>query len=156
MKAVVLRAIRTPLVPRIDQIPSRPGEIRVLVEACAVCRTDLHVVDGDLPDPSCRSSRPRDRYRRSSRRGDRLHSVGALVPQALGAVRKGGAGHLRRNPHERHSAISLQALVGGTAACVGCNLTRRDARDFLDVAIQAGVKTTTTVYPNGQTMRSLI
>jgi alcohol dehydrogenase, propanol-preferring len=27
------------------------GEIRLKVEACAVCRTDLHVVDGDLPHP---------------------------------------------------------------------------------------------------------
>lgn len=29
-----------------------PGEIRVKVLACAVCRTDLHVVDGELPDIS--------------------------------------------------------------------------------------------------------
>jgi propanol-preferring alcohol dehydrogenase len=28
-----------------------PGQIRVRVEACGVCRTDLHVVDGELPDP---------------------------------------------------------------------------------------------------------
>jgi propanol-preferring alcohol dehydrogenase len=28
-----------------------PGEILVRVEACAVCRTDLHVVDGELPHP---------------------------------------------------------------------------------------------------------
>ncbi|HLN08559.1 MAG TPA: zinc-dependent alcohol dehydrogenase family protein [Xanthobacteraceae bacterium] len=28
-----------------------PGEIRVAVAACGVCRTDLHVLDGDLPDP---------------------------------------------------------------------------------------------------------
>jgi propanol-preferring alcohol dehydrogenase len=28
-----------------------PGEIRLKIEACAVCRTDLHVVDGDLPHP---------------------------------------------------------------------------------------------------------
>jgi propanol-preferring alcohol dehydrogenase len=28
-----------------------PGQIRLRVAACAVCRTDLHVVDGDLPDP---------------------------------------------------------------------------------------------------------
>jgi propanol-preferring alcohol dehydrogenase len=27
------------------------GEVRVRVSACAVCRTDLHVVDGELPDP---------------------------------------------------------------------------------------------------------
>ncbi len=27
-----------------------PGQIRVRIEACGVCRTDLHVVDGELPD----------------------------------------------------------------------------------------------------------
>ena len=27
-----------------------PGEVRVAVRACAVCRTDLHVVEGDLPE----------------------------------------------------------------------------------------------------------
>jgi len=31
--------------------PVKPGEVRVLVLACAVCRTDLHVIDGELPDP---------------------------------------------------------------------------------------------------------
>jgi alcohol dehydrogenase, propanol-preferring len=33
-----------------DPVPG-PGELRVRVEACGVCRTDLHVVDGELPDP---------------------------------------------------------------------------------------------------------
>ena len=28
-----------------------PGEVLVRVEACAVCRTDLHIVDGELPHP---------------------------------------------------------------------------------------------------------
>lgn len=27
-----------------------PGEVRVRVTACGVCRTDLHVLDGELPD----------------------------------------------------------------------------------------------------------
>ncbi len=32
--------------------PPRPGEreLRVRVTACAVCRTDLHVIEGDLPE----------------------------------------------------------------------------------------------------------
>ena len=33
-----------------DRLPG-PGEIRVKVTACGVCRTDLHVVDGELPNP---------------------------------------------------------------------------------------------------------
>ncbi|MGQ0741395.1 MAG: zinc-dependent alcohol dehydrogenase family protein [Alphaproteobacteria bacterium] len=31
--------------------PPRAGEVRLRVAACAVCRTDLHVVDGELPNP---------------------------------------------------------------------------------------------------------
>ena len=52
MKAMVLRDIGKPLIleQRPDPLPG-PGEIRLVVEACAVCRTDLHVVDGDLPRP---------------------------------------------------------------------------------------------------------
>ena len=33
-----------------DRLPG-PGEIRVKITACGVCRTDLQVVDGELPDP---------------------------------------------------------------------------------------------------------
>lgn len=52
MKAMVLDRPRTALVlvNRPDPTPG-PGEIRVRVEACVVCRTDLHVVDGELPCP---------------------------------------------------------------------------------------------------------
>ncbi len=53
MKAMVLREQRTPLtladlptpVPADDQILAR-------VRACGVCRTDLHIIDGDLKDPA--------------------------------------------------------------------------------------------------------
>lgn len=34
-----------------DRLPG-PGQIRVQVAACGVCRTDLHVVDGELPQPT--------------------------------------------------------------------------------------------------------
>ena len=52
MKAMVLAAPRHPLAieMRPDPRPA-PGEIVLRVEACAVCRTDLHVVDGELPQP---------------------------------------------------------------------------------------------------------
>jgi propanol-preferring alcohol dehydrogenase len=51
MQAMVLRARSTPLIleDRPDPQPG-PGQIRVRVEACAVCRTDLHLIDGELPD----------------------------------------------------------------------------------------------------------
>src|ERR1700710_2867635 len=53
MHAMVLRSLKQPLewLELPDRTPG-PGEIRVSVGACGVCRTDLHVVDGDLPDPS--------------------------------------------------------------------------------------------------------
>jgi propanol-preferring alcohol dehydrogenase len=52
MKAMNLERPGTPLalVERPDPLPG-PGEIRLRVEACAVCRTDLHVVDGELEHP---------------------------------------------------------------------------------------------------------
>jgi propanol-preferring alcohol dehydrogenase len=51
MYAMVLTAPRVPLQPMelAERIPAA-GEIRVNVAACGVCRTDLHVVDGELPD----------------------------------------------------------------------------------------------------------
>src|ERR1700748_3087348 len=52
MFAMVLTKPRTPLSPVQVPIPKpSPGEILVKVEACGVCRTDLHVVDGELPEP---------------------------------------------------------------------------------------------------------
>ena len=29
-----------------------PGEVRLRVEACGLCRTDLHIIEGDLPLPT--------------------------------------------------------------------------------------------------------
>lgn len=51
MHAMILNRIGGPLVwtERPDRQPG-PGQIRVKVTACGVCRTDLHVVDGELPD----------------------------------------------------------------------------------------------------------
>jgi propanol-preferring alcohol dehydrogenase len=49
---MVLETTGTPLYRREvpDPVPSA-GEVLVRVHACAVCRTDLHVVDGELPEP---------------------------------------------------------------------------------------------------------
>ena len=52
MRAQVLTAAGRPLAAA--ELPApRPGPQQVLiaVRACAVCRTDLHIVDGELPDP---------------------------------------------------------------------------------------------------------
>ena len=51
MRAQVLdapgRPLRAAVVP--DPRPG-PGELLLRVRACGVCRTDLHIADGDLPD----------------------------------------------------------------------------------------------------------
>jgi len=52
MQAMVLNKLGSPLLW--TELPDRqpgPGQIRVQVLACGVCRTDLHVVDGELPGP---------------------------------------------------------------------------------------------------------
>jgi propanol-preferring alcohol dehydrogenase len=49
---MVLDSPGTPLrEAKLPEPEPRPGQLRLRVEACAVCRTDLHIVDGDLPDP---------------------------------------------------------------------------------------------------------
>lgn len=49
---MVLETPGNALVARDLELPvPGPGQVRVKVAACAVCRTDLHVVDGDLPNP---------------------------------------------------------------------------------------------------------
>ena len=52
MRAMVLHSAGEPL--RLEDIPvpePAAGQVRLRVSACGVCRTDLHVVDGELPDP---------------------------------------------------------------------------------------------------------
>jgi propanol-preferring alcohol dehydrogenase len=52
MRAMVLDAARSPL--RLTELPdpaAEPGQVLLRVRACAVCRTDLHIVDGELDEP---------------------------------------------------------------------------------------------------------
>ena len=52
MRAMVLKEAEQRLEPE-DRPAPEPGagEVRIRVSACGVCRTDLHIVDGDLTDP---------------------------------------------------------------------------------------------------------
>ncbi len=73
--------------------------------------------------------------------------VGALVPLALKAVRKGGRVvcggiHMSDIPSFPYRDLWEERQIVSVA-----NLTREDARDFLAIAPQAGVKTTVTRYP---------
>src|SRR5207247_379036 len=52
MRAMLVEAPRRPL--RAADVPRPepgPGQVLLDVTACGVCRTDLHVLDGELPDP---------------------------------------------------------------------------------------------------------
>jgi len=52
MRAMVLDGARRPL--RLAELPApRPGDDEVLIKvhACGVCRTDLHIIDGELTSP---------------------------------------------------------------------------------------------------------
>jgi propanol-preferring alcohol dehydrogenase len=52
MRAMVLTEPKRPLEERNLPVPRPgPGEVLIRVSACAVCRTDLHIFDGELPDP---------------------------------------------------------------------------------------------------------
>jgi alcohol dehydrogenase, propanol-preferring len=52
VRAMVLDSPGTPLrVAEISEPEPGAGEILVAVSACGVCRTDLHIVDGELPEP---------------------------------------------------------------------------------------------------------
>lgn len=52
MRAMVLESVGKPLLPRDLAKPiAQQGQLLIKVAACAVCRTDLHVVDGELPNP---------------------------------------------------------------------------------------------------------
>src|SRR5258708_20931484 len=52
MRAMVLRAARTPLELVEVEVPrAGDGQVLIRVRACGVCRTDLHIADGELDQP---------------------------------------------------------------------------------------------------------
>ena len=52
MKAMVLQNVKQSLVEQDVPIPQlHERQVLIEVSACAVCRTDLHVIDGELPEP---------------------------------------------------------------------------------------------------------
>jgi propanol-preferring alcohol dehydrogenase len=81
--------------------------------------------------------------------------VGALVPAALAAVRKGGRVvcggiHMSDIPAFPYSLLWEERSVVSVA-----NLTRADGREFLALAPQAKVRTSTTPYPLGRANEAL-
>ena len=118
---------------RPDPAPG-PGQIRVRVEACGVCRTDLHVVDGELPNPklpvvpgheivgrieaagegvSLETWRAgRDRLARPCRRDLSLLPERARKPLRRAAVHRLHAGRRLRHPCDRGGGFRLSSVRG--------------------------------------------
>ena len=96
MRAMTLRRAgqRLALEDRPEPLPG-PGQIRLRVEACGVCRTDLHVVDGELPDPKLPIVPGHEivgrveaagRRRRRSRRARASACPGSATPAAIAPI----------------------------------------------------------------------
>ncbi len=103
MRAMILAKPRQPL--RWTERPTpKPGAGQVLlqVSACAVCRTDLHVVDGELPNPKL-----------------------PLIPghEVVGRVVEAGAGAARFKAGER---VGLPWLGWTCGACPHCRYGREN------------------------------
>jgi len=106
MRAIVLDAPGAALrAARIETPQPGPGQVLVRVSACAVCRTDLHVVDGELP----RARRP-------------------LVPghEIVGRVAAAGPGAARFLPGER---IGIPWLGWACGECGFCRAGRENLCD---------------------------
>ena len=55
MRAMVMAAAGKPLELKEVPVPTPgPGQVLIRIQACGVCRTDLHIVDGELTSQSCR------------------------------------------------------------------------------------------------------
>jgi len=99
MRAMVLDSPGGPL--RAADLPTpQPGsgEVLLAVSACAVCRTDLHVIDGELPHPKL-----------------------PLIPghEVVGRVRAVGEGVTRFQPGQRVGVPWLGWTCGACPACLG-------------------------------------
>lgn len=106
MRAMLLEKIRQPLVLReLPVMEPGTGQVLVRVSACAVCRTDLHVVDGELPRPKL-----------------------PLVPghEIVGRVAKTGPGVAGFRKGDR---VGIPWLGWTCGACVYCSAGRENLCD---------------------------
>ena len=103
MRAIVLEQQGRPLVAaELPEPTPAAGEVLVRVHACGVCRTDLHVIDGELADP-------------------KLPLV--LGHQVVGEVVGSGAGEARFEPGER---VGIPWLGWACGECRYCTSGREN------------------------------
>jgi propanol-preferring alcohol dehydrogenase len=118
MKAMVLEApgAALRLTQRASPVPGQ-GQVRIAVSACGVCRTDLHVVDGELPEPQL-----------------------PLVPghQIVGRVAASGPRASRFNPGERVGVPWLGWTCGACRYCSRGQENLCDAARFTGYQVDGG------------------
>ncbi|MGN6662583.1 MAG: zinc-dependent alcohol dehydrogenase family protein [Solirubrobacterales bacterium] len=106
MRAMVLERQRQPLRPaELPEPEPAPGQVLLDVRACGVCRTDLHIVDGELSEPKL-----------------------PLVPghQIVGVIRAAGEGAERFAPGER---VGVPWLGWTDGTCRYCRSGRENLCD---------------------------
>jgi alcohol dehydrogenase, propanol-preferring len=118
MRAMVLERAGQPL--RLTELPDPepgPGQILLAVRACGVCRTDLHILDGELSEPKL-----------------------PLVPghQIVGTVAGAGEGAERFTPGERVGVPWLGWTDGECRYCVGGRENLCDDARFTGYDIDGG------------------
>jgi alcohol dehydrogenase, propanol-preferring len=118
MQAMVLESQREPL--RLAELPEPsvgPGQVLIAVHACGVCRTDLHIVDGDLKRPKL-----------------------PLVPghQIVGTVVEAGEGAERFVPGERIGVPWLGWTCGECRYCLAGRENLCDRARFTGYDIDGG------------------
>src|SRR5262245_42170840 len=118
MRAMVMTAPQRPLVARELPTPEPgPAQVRLRVTACGLCRTDLHILDGELP-------------------ARRL----PLVPghQVVGVVDAVGAGASRWKPGQRVGVPWLAWTCGACAYCRAGQENLCDAARFTGYDVDGG------------------
>src|SRR5919108_2876012 len=118
MKAMVLAASGESLrESELEPPEPGPGQVVVSVAACGVCRTDLHVVDGELPDPKL-----------------------PLVPghQAVGRVAAAGEAAERFRPGDRVGVPWLGWTCGACRYCLSGRENLCDRARFTGYHLDGG------------------
>ncbi len=128
MKAMVLNAAGEPL--RFEERPDPspgPGQVLIRIAACGVCRTDLHLVDGELPDPAL-----------------------PIVPghEIVGTVDALGAGVDRFRPGDRVGVPWLGHVCGTCRFCLSGAENLCDEPGFTGYQIDGGYADVTVADAN--------
>src|SRR6202158_3125042 len=114
MRAMVLEEVGQPLALREPPKPKPgSGQLLVRVNACAVCRTDLHIVDGELPNPKLPLILGHQIV-------GRIEEIGEAVPSSLG---------IRHSSFAVGDRIGIPWLGWTDAECVYCRSSRENLCD---------------------------